>query len=284
MDLGVAGVGEQRAPAVGPPRGADVARHGVGGQEEGVGVAARGQHHGVRGVRLHLAREQVAGDDAGGAAVDLHHVEELAAVVELHLAEADLLGERLVGTEQQLLAGLAAGVEGAAHLRAAEGAVVEQAAVLAGEGHALGRALVDDVVADLGEPVDVGLAGAEVAALHGVVEEPVHAVAVAVVVLGGVDATLRGDGVGAAGRVVEREGAHVVAELRQRGGGRGPGQAGADHDDLVLALVGRVDQLHVELVLVPERFDVAVRDLGVEGDVAHGRLLSPRARRRRPAP
>ena len=46
---------------------------------------------------------------------------------------------------QQLLAGLAAGVEGAGDLYAAEGAVVEQAAVLAGERDALRDALVDDV-------------------------------------------------------------------------------------------------------------------------------------------
>ena len=53
--------------------------------------------------------------------------------------------ERLIGAEQELLAGLAAGVERARHLRAAEGAVVEQAAVFARERHALGDALVDDV-------------------------------------------------------------------------------------------------------------------------------------------
>jgi len=47
-----------------------------------------------------------------------------------------------------LLAGLAPGVEGARHLRAAERAVVEQAAVLAGEGHTLGHHLVDDVHVD----------------------------------------------------------------------------------------------------------------------------------------
>ena len=110
----------------------------------------------------------------------------------------DLALERLVGAEQQLLAGLAAGVERARDLRAAEGAVGEQAAVLAGERHALGDALVDDVDADLGEAVDVGLAGAEVAALDRVVEEAVDAVAVVLVVLGGVDAALRGDGVRAA--------------------------------------------------------------------------------------
>ena len=107
--------------------------------------------------------------------------------------------QRLVGAEQQLLAGLAPGVERARHLGAAEAAVVEQAAVLAGEGHALGDALVDDVDRHLGQAVDVGLAGPVVAALHRVVEEAVDRVAVALVVLGGVDAALGGDRVRPAG-------------------------------------------------------------------------------------
>ena len=127
---------------------------------------------------------------------------------------------------QQLLAGLAAGVEGARDLHAAEGAVVEQAAVLAGERHALGDALVDDVDADLGQPVDVGLARAVVAALDGVVEEPVDRVAVALVVLGRVDAALGGDRVRAARGVLVAEGLHDVARLAQRRGGarRRPGR------------------------------------------------------------
>ena len=113
-------------------------------------------------------------------------------------------GEGLVGAEQQLLAGLAPGVEGAADLGATERAVGEQAAVLAGERHALGRALVDDVDRHLGQPVHVGLAGAVVAALHGVVEEAVDRVAVVAVVLRRVDAALGGDRVRPAGRVVDR--------------------------------------------------------------------------------
>jgi hypothetical protein len=62
----------------------------------------------------------------------------------LHRAGRDLALEGLVGADEQLLAGLATGVERAGHLDATEGAVVEQAAVLTGEGHALGDALVDD--------------------------------------------------------------------------------------------------------------------------------------------
>ena len=163
----------------------------------------------------------------------------------------DLAHHRLVGAEQQLLAGLAARVERARHLRAAERAVVEQPAVLARERHALGRRLVDDLVRHLREPVDVRLARAEVAALDRVVEEPEDRVAVVAVVLGGVDPALGGDRVRAPRRVVEREDVDLVAELGQRRGGRSARQAGADDDDLEAPLVGRVHQPHGEAVVRP---------------------------------
>ena len=133
---------------MGPPDGGDVAGHRVRGEEEHVAVAAGRQHDGVGGVRLDLAGQQVAHDDAGAAPVDDHDVDELDAVEQPHAAETDLPRQLLVRAEQQLLARLPAGVERAADLRTAEAAVVEQAAVLAGEGHALGDHLVDDVDAD----------------------------------------------------------------------------------------------------------------------------------------
>ncbi len=193
-----------------------------------------------------LPGDQVADDDAARRAVDDDEVEHLGARVHLHGALADLLGERRVGAEQELLAGLAAGVEGAGDERAAERAVGQVAAVLAGERHALRDALVDDRRAHLGEPVDVGLAGAEVAALDRVVEQAVDAVAVVLVVLGRVDAALGRDRVGAPRRVLVAERRDRVAELGERGGGRGAGQAGADDDDVELALVVGADQLDVE--------------------------------------
>ncbi len=173
MDLGVAGVGEVGAFFGGLPGRGDAAAHGVGGEVEDVDVAAGGQDHGVAPVGLDLAGDQVAAGDPLGDAVDHHQVEHLAAGEELDAAGLDLTGEGLVGADQQLLAGLAAGIEGPGDLGAAERAVVEVAGVVAGEGNALGHALVDDVVGDLGQTPDVGLAGAEVAALDGVVEETV---------------------------------------------------------------------------------------------------------------
>src|SRR5262249_59491877 len=54
------------------------------------------------------------------------------------------------------------------------------------------------------------------------------------------------------------------AQLGQRRGGGRAGQAGADDEDAVLALVGGVDQLHVEAVLVPLGFERPGRDFGIE--------------------
>jgi hypothetical protein len=216
------------------------------------------------GVGRDLARHEVAHDDSRRATVDNDDVDEFGAIEEADSPETHLAGELLVGPEQELLPRLAAGVEGAAHLGPAERAVVEQSAVLAGEGHPLGHHLVDDVHAHLGQSVHVGLAGAEVAALDGVVEETVDAVTVSLVVLGGVDAALRCDRVGAPRRVVEGECVHLVAEFGQCRGRRGTGESRSDDDHLELPLVVRVHEFHVGLVVVPLVLHRSGGDLRVE--------------------
>jgi hypothetical protein len=144
------------------------------------------------------ARDQVPGDDATGLAVDHDQVEHLGTRMHGNGTGVDLPFERLVGAEQQLLAGLAASIEGTRDLGAAKGSVGERAAVFTGEGNSLGYALIDDVDAHLGQAIDIGLARAEVSTLHRVVEEAEHAVSVVLVILGCVDAALGGDGVRAA--------------------------------------------------------------------------------------
>jgi hypothetical protein len=182
-----------------------------------------------------------------------------------HAAGRDLAGERLVGAEQQLLAGLPPGVERAGDLGAAEAAVVEQPAVLAGKRDPLRRALVDDVDAQLCQPVHVRFARSVVAALDRVVEQPVDAVAVVGVVLRRVDAALGGDRVRPAGAVLVAEAAHAIPELGQAGGRRRAGQTGPDDEHVEPSLVGRVDQLHLEPALVPLAGDRPVGDRGPEG-------------------
>ena len=213
VNLREAGIGEERAAFVRAPDGGGVRAFGVGGEVVDVAVAASGEDDGVGEMHAELAGDEIAGDDAAGLAVDDDEVEHLGARDHGDLAGVDLALEGLIGAEQKLLAGLAARVEGARNLGAAEGAVVEGAAVFAGEGDALGDALVDDVDAVLREAVDVAFASAEVAAFDGVVEEAVDAVAVVLIILGGVDAALRGDGVRAAGRILKAEALDVVAEF-----------------------------------------------------------------------
>src|SRR5438094_10458838 len=153
-----------------------------------------------------------------------------------------------------------------------QGPRLEQAAVVAGERHALGDTLVDDVDADLRQAIGVGLAGAEVAALDGVLEQAVDAVAVVAVVLGGIDAALGGDRVGAARRVVVREALHVIALLAERGGGAGAGEARGDEQDGVVAPVRGGHQVHLEAAAGPFLFDQSCGNSRVEYD-RHRSLL-----------
>ena len=97
----------------------------------------------------------------------------------------------------------------------------------------------------------VCLARAEVAALDGVLEQAIDAVAVALIVLCGVDAALGSNGVRASRRVVERKRVDLVTKLGKRCGSGCTCKAGANHDDLELSLVVRVYQLGVCLVVVP---------------------------------
>src|SRR5262249_53392729 len=158
------------------------------------------------------AAAKVADDKALRLAVVDDQVEHLGVGVQGDVALAHLARQGLVGAEQQLLAGLAATVEGARYLGAAKGAVGKQSAVLARKRHALGHALIDNVQADLGKAINIGLARTEIAALERVVEETPNTVAVVLIVLGGVDAALGRDTVGPPRAVVKGEHLHGVAQ------------------------------------------------------------------------
>ena len=275
VDLREARVGEERSALVRAPRGRHVGIHRVGREIIRRAVSAGREDDGVRDVALEGSRREVARDDAARLAVNDDEIEHFPAGEQLHRLLVDLPHQRLVGADEKLLAGLAARVEGARHLRAAKRTIVQQAAVLARERDALRHALVDDVHAQLREPVDVGFTRAVIAAFDRVVEEPIHAVAVVLIVLGRVDAALRRDAVRAPGAVLNAEVEDVVAELPERGRRRGAREARADDEDRVLALVGRVDQLHLELVPVPLFRNRAGRNVCVQLDVGAAHSWPP---------
>ena len=251
VDLREAGVGESGALAVALESGRTVRCHGVRREEEDVAVTAGGDDDGVRAVALDLTRYEVAGDDTAGLAVLDDDVEHLMTRVALHRTCCDLLVEGSVGAEQQLLSGLAAGIEGTRNLRTAERTVGQQTAVLAGKGHTLCDALVDDEVRNLGQTVYVGFAGAVVAALDRVVEQTIYRVVVVLVVLCCVDTALCCDRVGAAGRILDAEDLDVVAQFAERSGCGGASQTGSDDDDVELALVCGAYDLDSCLVVAP---------------------------------
>ena len=272
MDLREAGVGEEGTTLVGFVGGSDVATHRVGGQEEHVAVAARAEQDGIPCVGFDFAGNQIAGDDALGFAVHQHQIHHFMAGEHFNVSLGHFLFQGLVGTQQELLARLSACVEGSLELGAAEGAVVQQAAVFTAEGNALGHTLVNDVGGDFRQTVDIGFTGAEVAAFNGVVKQAVNGVAVVLVVLGCVNAALGRNGVGAAGAVLVAEAFDVVAKFGKRGGSGGASQAGTYHKHRVLALVVRIDQFGLKFVLGPFVLNRAGGNFGIRHPVAYGKI------------
>jgi hypothetical protein len=57
--------------------------------------------------------------------------------------------------------------------------------------------------------------------------------------------------VGTAGRILDAEYLHVVAQFAQRGSGRSAAQSGSDNDDVEFSFVGRAHYLDGRLVVVP---------------------------------
>src|SRR4051812_39582784 len=187
MNLGEARICERRAPLVGAPDRRRVRSLSVGREVEDVPVTSGREDHRFRVMRFDGAGDEISRHDTPCLTVDYDEIEHLGSRKHLDPAGSYLLLECLIGAKQKLLAGLPAGVKGSRHLRTAEGSVRKQSAVPARKWDPLCYALIDDVDTQLREPVDIGFARAKVAALDGVVEKPVNAVAVVPIILGGVD-------------------------------------------------------------------------------------------------
>ena len=210
---------------MGAEGGCDIATPGICREVENISVTASAEQDGICRVAGDFARIQIADDDSLRVAIDQHEVEHFRARKHFHRPKGNLVAEPGIGSEKKLLTGLSTGVEGARHLSAAKRAIVEQSAIFAGEGNALGDALVDDRATHFGKAMHIGLAGTKIAAFDRVVEEAVNAVAVILVIFCGIDATLSGDRVGAAGTVLIAEAFHFVALLGERRCGGSPGEA-----------------------------------------------------------
>ena len=165
MDLREARVGKRRAMLVRAPDGRAVRSFRVRGKKVDVAVAPCGENHRVGRVRFYPAAHQVARHNAARVAVHHHQIQHLRAREHLHASGIHLPLQRLICSQQQLLAGLAPRVERPRNLRAAERPVGQRASIFARERNALRHALIDNIHADLRQAIDVRLARPEIAAL-----------------------------------------------------------------------------------------------------------------------
>src|SRR5437588_4421504 len=251
MNLSEARITKKRAAFVSAIGGGDVASPRVGRKKKNISVTAGGENNGIASEGIDFASTQVAGDDALGMTIDQHEVEHFGLRKHFHGAERNLPAEVLIAPEQQLLAGLAASVKRPRNLRTAEGTIGEHPTILAREPHALLCALIDDEIADFGQPVNVRFARTEIAAFDGVVKQSENAVAIVLVILGGIDPALRRNGMGATRRILVTKTFHAVTKFTQSGRGRSAGQSGTDHNDLKFAAIIRANETRIILVVTP---------------------------------
>ena len=111
MNLGEARITKKGAAFVSAIGGGDVATARVGRKKKNIAVTAGRKNNGVAGESTDFPRAKVAGDDSLGVTINQHEIEHLGLGEHFHRAERDLPAEGLIGPEQKLLAGLAAGVK-----------------------------------------------------------------------------------------------------------------------------------------------------------------------------
>ena len=132
------------------------------------------------------------------------------------------------------------------------------------ERHALLGALIDDEIADFGQPVNVPFARTEIAPFDRVVKQSKNAIAVVLVILGGIDPALRRNGMGATRRILITKTFHPITKLAQSGRGRSAGQSRTDHNDLKFAAIIRANETRIILVVPPFLLERTGRNFAVE--------------------
>ncbi len=94
MDLRKTGVREGGSLLPGPVRCGHITAARIGGEIVDIAVPARRQYNGMRRMRRHAPRDQIAHHDPPGMSVDYHQIEHFGARVHRHLPALDLPAER----------------------------------------------------------------------------------------------------------------------------------------------------------------------------------------------
>src|SRR5204863_7176119 len=124
-------------------------------------------------------------------------------------------------------------------------------AKFARERNARWAALVDDVSADFSEAINVRFARTKIAAFDRVIEQPINAVTIVLIIFRGVNSDLGDDGVGAARRILIAKTSHSIAELAKRRRSRPSGQTAPNDNDLKFAAVVWTNEAGMVLVARP---------------------------------
>ncbi|MCL4101980.1 hypothetical protein MMG03_001566 [Fibrobacter succinogenes] len=264
VNLSVAGVSKCGTLLVSAECSSDVRTLSVGGQVVNVTVTTGAKADCVANVAFKFASHQVTNDNTASLAIDNHEVHHFATRKESYLACCNLAHESLVCTEEELLTGLTASVEGTGNLGTTEGTVVQEATVFTAEGNTLSDALVDDQVGVFGETMNVGFTSAEVTALNGIVEKTIDRVTIVLIALSSIDTTLGSNGVSTTGRVLNAEGLHIVAQFCERSCSGSTSKTGTHHENGELTLVSGVHELQFKLMLGPLFFNGTTRNFRIE--------------------
>ena len=162
--------------------------------------------------------------------------------ITLYRTECDLTVHGSIGSKKKLLSGLASGIECTAHLSTTERPVGKKSAIFPCERNALSDTLVDDVIAHFGKSIDIRLTATVVAAFDGLIEKTVDRVIVILVVLGGIDTTLCGNGMCTAWRVAYTEYLNIITKLTKCSSCRCTSKPGSDDNDFEFPLVAGIDK------------------------------------------
>ena len=211
VNLHEAGISEHGSTFVGLPCGTSVTAHRIGGQEEYIPITTGSQYNCVCSITFELSGYQVAGNDTACLAVDNYDIKYFMAVVHFYFAGVDLAVQGAVCTQQQLLSGLTAGIEGTAYQCTTERAVCQQTSVFTGKGHTLCDTLVDNGITYLCQTVNIGFTGTVVSSFNGFIEQAEYRVIVIGIVFGCIDTSLCGDRVCAARGILIAECSYIVS-------------------------------------------------------------------------
>ena len=120
MNLHEAGVPEHSTTFVSLPGCTTVTSHRIGRQEEYIAITSGSQHYGMGSETLDFSGNEIPGDYSACFTVDDHDIQHFVAVVHFYFTGLNLTVHGSVTSQQQLLSGLATGIERTAYQSSTE--------------------------------------------------------------------------------------------------------------------------------------------------------------------